>query len=323
MTVILSNREKRDISATIKIPNGLKGGRYYLHVCVNRDGRLDEVSLSNNTAAKLVNVDGLLPDLEITDLRVPGMVMTSVPFEVRWHIANIGSWGSEKTTCDVWLMKNNKAVKLLKTVEVEALPNFSGVPKSVYVELEDDIVGDYAIKVVADSARRQDELSISNNSDLSHITSTQSPLSNLVVNTMYLDGRLQGGDTITITAYIVNKGDNSTHKEKWSDAFYLSTEHELDTRKDLRLGSKIHVGELGKNKFYEVKAKLRIPENVHGYYFLYAVADDSKTLIESSRTDNSRRMSVFIEDVNDRPAQLTVSHISAPANITAGILTSM
>lgn len=323
ISVLLNNNEKKEFSATVKIPNRLKGGRYYLHVCVNRDGRLDEVSLSNNITAKLVNVDGLLPDLEITDLTIPGMVMTSVPFEVGWHIANIGSWESEKTSCDVWLMKDNKAVKLLKTVEVEALPNSSGVQKSVSVELEDDIVGDYAIKVVADSAHRQNELSRSNNSGLLHITSTQSPLPNLAVNTMYLDGRLQGGDTITITAYIVNKGENSTHKAKWSDAFYLSTGYELDTRKDLRIGSKIHVGELEKNKFYKLEAKLRIPENVHGYYFLYTVTDDSKTLIESSRTDNSHRMSVFIEDVNDRPAQLSVNQISAPANITAGILTSM
>lgn len=321
--VLLANNENKEVSATVKIPNRLKGGRYYLHVCVNRDGRLDEASLSNNATMKVVNVDGLLPDLQVSGLTVPETVMTSVPFEVKWNVANIGSWGAEKTLCDVWLIKDNKAVKLLKSVEIEALTQLNGVQKSVTVELEDDIVGDYAIKVVADSAHRQEELSRSNNSALLHITSTQSPLPNLVVNTMYLDGRLQGGVTITITAYIVNKGENSTHKEKWSDAFYLSTGYELDTRKDLRIGSKIHVGELEKNKYYKLEAKLRIPENVHGYCFLYTVTDDSKTLIESSRTDNSHRMSVFIEDANDRPAQLSVNQISAPANITAGILTSM
>lgn len=321
--VLLANNENKEVSATVKIPNRLKGGRYYLHVCVNRDGRLDEASLSNNATMKEVNVNGLLPDLHVSGLTVPGTVMTSVPFEVKWNVANIGSWGAEKTLCDVWLMKDNKAVKLLKSVEIEALTQLNGVQKSVTVELEDDIVGDYAIKVVADSAHRQDELSRSNNSGISHITSIQSPLPNLALNNMDVEGRLQGGDTITITTYVWNNGGNSTHKEKWSDAFYLSSGYELDTRKDLRIGSKIHVGELKKNEYYRMEAKLRIPENVHGYYFLYAVADDSKTLIESSRTDNSRRISVFIEDANDRPAQLRVGQISAPANITAGILTSM
>lgn len=321
--ILLKYNGSLNTSMRIKVPGNIRGGKYYLHVIVNSDGKFEETKYTDNSACAQVNVEGSLPDLEIRTLIVPSAVKTSVPFDVKWTVANVGTWDAVQTVCDVWLTTNEKPVKLLKTVEVEALATQKSSNKSVTVQLEDDIIGNYGIVVVADSAHRQDELSRNNNRFTSNITVTQSPLPNLHLMNLNVNGRLHGGDTITVTALVRNTGNNSTHKEKWSDAFYLSTGYELDTKKDICLGSKVHVGELAQDGSYELTAKLRIPTNAHGYYLLYAVADDGKKLIETSRDDNNARMSIFVEDINDRPAQLIVDHVGAPATMKAGVLTGI
>ncbi|MBO4719406.1 MAG: hypothetical protein J5658_05985 [Prevotella sp.] len=321
--ILLKYNGSLNTSMRIKVPGNIRGGKYYLHVIVNSDGMIEETKYTDNSASAYCQVNGSLPDLELSGLTVPTAVKTSVPFDVKWTMANVGTWDAVQTVCDVWLTASEKPVKLLKTVEVEALATHKSSNKSVTIQLEDDIVGSYGIMVVADSAHRQNELSRSNNRLTSPITVTQSPLPNLHLMNLDVDGHLHGGDTITVTALVRNIGNNSTHKEKWSDAFYLSTGYELDTKKDICLGSKVHVGELAQDGSYELTAKLRIPTNAHGYYLLYAVADDGKKLIETSRDDNTARMSIFVEDINDRPAQLIVGHVAAPATVKAGALTGI
>lgn len=322
-SILLKYNTSLNTSMRIKVPDNIRGGKYYLHVIVNGDKELEETKYTDNSAYALVNVSGCLPDLEIRNLSVPLQVNTSVPFNVAWTVENVGTWEAEKTVCDVWLTADKKPIKHLGTVDVDALAPKTILNKSVTIQLDDNLFGEYDIMVVADSTHRLVELSRSNNRLVSHLAVTQSPLPNLQLSNLEMEGRMRGGDTITVTALVKNIGYNSTHKEKWSDAFYLSTGYDLDTKKDIRLGGKIHIGELAKNGSYVLTVKLCIPKEAHGYYLLYAVADDSKTLIESSRTDNMERMSVCVEDINDRPAQLTISHIVALATVTAGEMTSI
>lgn len=308
-------------NVSINIPSDMKGGQKYLYVYANRNKTLTEKKSDENCIKSPVYINGNLPDYAMSNLVVPATIMTSEKTTVTWTLANNGNWEAPVDACGVYLSDDanlDSKDKRLSTVQTEKLAPNATQKMSAVVTLDDNTIGNYFIIVKANADRASVELSEENNIVQSAVVVQQSPLPDLAISDMAVDGTLRPVTKVTVKAKVQNVGDDITHKDKWTDAFYLSTDFTLDTKKATNVGGKTHVGNLQKDGSYEISTNINIPANVHGYCFLYAMTDAKGAHVEKDKDNNVTRIRVYVENASDTPADLAVKKISAPSSITAG-----
>lgn len=306
---------------SVNVPNDMKGGQKYLYVYANKSKTLTEKKSDDNCIKSPIYINGNLPDYAVSDLVVPATIVTSEKTEVTWALSNTGNWEAPVATCAVYLSADanldGKDSQIAKVRTDKLAPNATQKMNAT-ITLDDNITGNYYIIVKANIDAASEELSAENNIVQSAIVVQQSPLPDLTISDIIVDGTLRPGTKVTVKAKVQNMGDDMTHKDKWTDAFYLSTDFALDTKKATNVGGKIHVGNLQKDGSYEVTTTISIPANVHGYCFLYAKTDATSAHVEKDKDNNVSRIRVYVENDSDTPSDLAVKKVSAPSSITAG-----
>ena len=286
---------------SVNIPNDMKGGQKYLFVYINRNKTVAEKKSDDNSVNSPVYINGNLPDYAVSNLVVPATIMTSEKAEVTWTLSNTGNWEAVVATCGVYLSADanldSKDVKLATVRTGKLAPNATQ-KMGATVTLDDNITGNYYIIVKANVDGASVEMSTGNNIAQSAVVVQQSPLPDLTIADLLVDGTLRPGTKVTVKAKVQNMGDDMTHKDRWTDA--------------------LHVGNLQQDGSYEVATTISIPTNVHGYCFLYAMTDATNAHVEKDKDNNTTRIRVYVENDSDTPADLAVKKISAPSSIMAG-----
>lgn len=313
--------ESINVNVQVTIPADMIGGQNYIYVVVNRDHALAEKKFDDNTAKSPVYVNENLPNLTISGIVVPDIVMTSENTDVEWKLTNTGEWDAGTVNCTVYLSADNIwnwDDRKLANVSLEKLPKGSSQPIKTSIVLDDNVVGNYYLIIKAELVNNAEELTTDDNTASVAFTAKQSPLPDLMVSDLSSDETWRGGQKVTIRARVKNIGDNETHIDKWTDVFYLYDSYTLDVGRAIKLGSKTHVGKLVKGGEYEIAASVNIPNDIKGYYVLFAMVDGTNAIVEKTRNNNQTNTTVYVEDKNDTPADLMVKDISVPAHITAG-----
>ncbi|MBO4850989.1 MAG: hypothetical protein J5529_08840 [Prevotella sp.] len=315
----LGSGKKKTIHVTAIIPENVMGGDCYLHIVLNRDGMLSETYTDDDNAAARTYIYGNLPDLVIQDIQVPANVTTSTPAEVTWTLCNNGTWKADANTILVYLSSDGTQQDiLLATLATSELSNGATVSMRTTLNLPDDKDGEQYLLFVVNPKKSMEELSIANNTAKAALHVVQAPLSDLQISLLSVEGRCRGGDTITVTAKVSNIGDDITHVDKWADAAYITNGYTLDTNTDRSLGSKAHNGNLPVGKDYTFSLRLRLPDNLSGYYVLHISADPTGAMVDKNRSNNTARQTLMVEGRQDAPADLEVSRVTTDAHITAG-----
>ncbi|MDO5488725.1 MAG: CARDB domain-containing protein [Bacteroidaceae bacterium] len=307
-------------NVNITIPSDIQGGQCYLFVIVNNDRSLAEKKYDDNQVKSPVYINGNLPNFTASNLVVPATVMTSEKTEVAWTLSNIGTWDAEDAVCTVFLSTDatlSSDDKQLASVRSGKLAKNGTVNMRANIELADNVVGTRYIIVKA-NASDAEESTTDDNIVSQQFTAKQSPLPDLTISELSTEGTLRGGQPVTIKAKVTNNGDSETHADKWTEVFYLSEGYTLDVSKAIKLGSKTHVGTLAKDGSYDIKADFTVPMSAKGYYVLFAVADGTNTLTEKSKDNNQTKVTVYVEDPSDTPADLAVTKMAIPSRIMAG-----
>ena len=78
------------------------------------------------------------------------------------------------------------------------------------------------------------------------------------------------------------------------------------------------MGKLEKDGTYDISADLIIPTTIKGYYVLFAVTDGTASLIEKDKDNNQTKVTIYVEDPNDTPADLAITKMVVPSRIMAG-----
>lgn len=316
----LKSLESLTANVSITIPTDMKGGENVIYVVINSDKSLLEKNTNDNQAKSPIYVNGNLPNLVVSDLVVPAEIMTSEKTEVSWPLGNIGSWEADGVRCVVYL--STDAVisgndKVLASVYSSKLAKGSTEQMKATIELADDVVGTRYVIVKANTSNIE-ESTMDDNYVFAQFTAKQSPLPDLAISDLSTEGTIRGGQPVTIKAMVTNNGDSETHSDKWTDVFYLSKGYTLDVDKAIKIGSKTHVGKLENGGTYDISADFTIPATVKGYYVLFAVTDGTASMIEKNKNNNQAKITVFVEDPNDTPADLAVTKMVVPSRIMAG-----
>jgi hypothetical protein len=319
----LQSNGKISVSQAIKVPANMTGGTKYIYVVVDPENVLEEAVRYDNSRYVTTFYNGNLPDLVITEHTIPDVITTSTPTQITLKIENQGQKDAESTTCQIALVGSNNSLTQLTTINVPSIKKGESAEVSGTITLRDNIQGSRTLSVKPNYNNKILTMKGNDRTLCKDVTIVQAELPDLVISDLEVEGGLRAGEKATVRVVVTNNGDDDTHITKWTDQFYLSTAYSLNTQNAIYLGEKAHVGKLGKNESYEVSVNLNIPSNIHGYYFLYAVADGKKANLEKDRSNNTIRTTVNIENRNETPADLSVVSVTAPSRVMAGELISI
>lgn len=322
----LAPRQTVTANLIVSLPDNMQGGDNYLHVVINREKTLQESRRDDNIISAPIFINGNMPDLAVSDIQVPDVIMTSVPTQVFWTVTNVGDWDATATTCGVYLSRDayhSYDDVRLANIPVNSLAKSASIRLNTDITSDDGMVGTYYIIIKADIDRKLKETNLDNNTGAAAFMSQQSPLPDLVISDLVCDDEWPNGGVVTIKATVKNNGDSKTRKDKWADVFYLSEGPILNPDNAIRIGSKAHVGHLAQGESYEINAELNLPVSVSGDYVFFAVTDGNQVIIEKNENNNSTSKEVYIQSKSDTPADLVVKNVSAPAKINAGEMMAM
>lgn len=309
------------IGMKAKLPDNTTGGTRYLHIYVDRDNVLGEKSTGDNHSYATVKVDGNQPNLVIEDVACPTSITTSEATKVSFSLKNGGSWKAENSKAGIYLSKNadfDHNDELLATISAKELAPDVAILLEGYISIADKNTGNWYVLIRADIEKKIAESNKDDNVVAIPVQVTAAPLPNLKPTALTTDEVLTTGQKMTIRYTVTNIGAHATRQDKWSDTYYLATSTTLNPQSDIMLGSKTHVGYLEKDQSYSNEVSFTIPSNASGNYMLYAVTDASDAITEGNESDNMMGIPVYVNSQSDRPADLVVTNVSAPARLKAG-----
>lgn len=318
-TAGLAPHQSVEITMTALLPEDIRGGDYRIFFVADRMNAIKARSTAHSVTSSLLFINGNMPDIVVSDIQCPDTIYTSVEDTMSFVIGNNGTWMSSPFTAFLYLSKeaqfDNTGIELAR-VSIPALQIGGQTSIRVPVTLNDRYSGSYFVIVKPDM--RFTNLSDDNKMASKSVYVALSPLSDLQISELNLSSTLIAGEKLQISYSIENKGAAATRTAKWADDFYICSTSTFDVDKAVKLGSRTHIGVLEPDSSYTCTVEYTIPQSLQGNYMFFIRTDAADAIVESDEQNNIISQPVYINNGNDRPADLLISTISVPANITAG-----
>ncbi len=309
------------ISLTFRMPATMMGGNKYIHLFADRANELGEKVTSDNHALASFYMNGNLPDLKVTAYTLADTIHTSTDVTLTFTTTNQGEWDAAKSKAVVYLSSSNTLggnAKQLASATVDAISKGGHTESTVSFSVTDKDYGKWNILVRTDDDHSVRELDEDNNLTVIPITILQSPLPDLTVRELSVEGAPTSGQAMTVRTTVANTGKNATRTDKWSDTYYLSASTVLNVNTATMIGSKTHVGTVGVNGEYTNEVSLNMPADMQGNFMLFVVTDASDAVAELDENNNVKSIPIYVNGYADTPADLSITGIHAPAAIKAG-----
>ena len=305
----------------IDIPANMIGGQKYLFVYADRANILKEKNVSDNYSRKDVKLDGNLPRLEVSNIQLADTIMSSETAKISWTTSNVGEWNAGAFRVGVYKSANDSwdsSDELIAYVPVSYLAKGATQTNSAAFSIPDKNAGKWNIILKADYENKIKEL-VSNKSTISQpVVVAQSPLPDLTVKSVSIDGVAWSGQSLKISATFANEGEHATRQAKWSEDYYLSQSNTLNTNTATKIASRTHNGVLGVGESYTSSMNVTLPPNIEGNYMIFVVVDGGNAICESDENNNAKSLATFVNGRNSRASDLAITTISSNSKITAG-----
>jgi PKD repeat protein len=308
-----------DFVQQIRIPANAQGGDSYLHIVANENNVLEEINTENNRIVSSVFVAGNLPALKVSSYTIPENVLSSVPVEYEWTIANNGQFAANGFTDAIYISSDNvlnNSDERLYLAENNTLQAGNTYHRKVAVSIPDKWHGERYILIATNDNHKLQEADYTDNIIAVPVTVTLSPLPDLAVTTLTAETNARSGQSFQIKYQISNTGEHKTRQDKWTDEFYLSPGTTLDKNHDYFLGKKLRIGALEAGGAYTDSIEVTIPAEASGNYNLTIYTDAGEVVYENNRANNIRQQSAAV--YRPLPCDLVVENVSAPAAISVG-----
>lgn len=299
----------------VVIASGIKATTYIDSAVVNDTTYYYVLSASNSAGEsgdsnEVTATPRVPPDLVISSLTVPTVGAAGATIVVSETVRNQGAGAAGSSTTRFYLSNNSSFdandIMLDGIHDVPALPAGATSLASVSVVIPSDATpGARYVIARADADNLLNESSESNNS-------VAKPLQigpDLVVLALTVPATAAAGGPITVTDTVKNKGGGAAGASV--TAFHLSTNNSLDSG-DLLLGSRAVV-DLAAGVSSVGTTTLTVPPEVTpGTYYVIAIADAGKVVIEALETNNG------LARATEVGGDLVVSALTVPAKAAVG-----
>jgi subtilase family serine protease len=264
------------------------------------------------------------PDLQVT-VNAPNNAFSGQYTSLSWTVTNEGQGRTLQSSWydEVYLSTD-------KVLDGSDKPlgrqNHSGIlePGAGYTvsnttrlfKLPEGISGDYYFLVRTDAGKQVYESALAANNTGHDPTPTKvflTPPPDLEISVDAPNNAL-ASHNLTLNYRLSNNGATVTPYGRWTNAFYLSVDDQLDSG-DLLLGSRNFTGSLDLGGELNQSFTLELPNGISGQYYLFAKADSNDEVFE---LDNDNNLGFDPITIDSKPADLIVSEVTAPEQIEAG-----
>jgi subtilase family serine protease len=275
----LAGGASNSAATSVTIPASTADGAYVVFAKADGAGTVAESSETNNSRNFMLRVG---PDLAITAASAPAKAAAGSSIDVTETTQNIGTGGANASTTAFYLSTNSlldAADIRLGSRAVPALAAGGSNTRTTTIALPPAGVGTWYVLVGADDERTIAETQETNNTRA--LTLLIGP--DLTVSSFSLPFTVPSGGTVTISDAVKNAGASDAGASVVR--FYLSTNTVLDTDDQL-LGSRA-VPALAAGATSSGATPVVIPGGLSGLYYLFAVADATSVVAESSESNNT------------------------------------
>jgi subtilase family serine protease len=300
-------------STTVTIPSGATVGTRYIIAKADGAQAVPESQEKNNTRAASILIG---PDLTLSSLIVPARGGSGTSITVTDTTHNQGASGSGPSTTRFYLSKDysldaadvlldgSRSVPGLASGSTSSGPTVVTIPAGT-------VPGTYSIFAKADADSAIAETSEYNNARSASIQiGPDLTLSSLVAPT-----RGGAGLSITVTDTVTNQGVGASAES--TTRFYLSNDYSLSTS-DLLLDGSRTVPGLDTGGTNSGSTVVTIPSSVApGSYILFAKADGSGVVVETSESNNTRWATLQIGP------DLILTTMTIPSSVVAGTVVTI
>ena len=138
-------------------------------------------------------------------------------------------------------------------------------------------------------------------------------LPDVIVTDVQIPESVFAGETIDITWEVTNQGEGNTVHQHWVDRIYLSVDSIFDP--SFVLGSVSNMTYLEPGQSYSKTASFKLPYNLDGNLYVFILADNNNTLLESDNENNKKSASEPLWIKINPPPDLFVNKIIVPKNV--------
>ncbi len=264
-----------------------------------------------------------MPDLQVTQVQVPGTAWSGQTFQVTWHVSNTGTG---ETRTPVWYDKLYLSPDTSFDPDVDT---FLGIFENIsYLDtaqsysntatftLANGISGNYYVFVQTDNRNQIEELDENNNMsrNSSAMQVSISPYPDLQVSLVTAPGNAFSGAKINVNWTVGNTGGTGPTKvSTWVDSIYLSRDTILDFGSDIPLGRKAHTGILQLDSTYSTSDSVTLPQKQYGKFWILVFTDATNAVYEyASENNNTGYSADTIHVTLTPPPDLIVTSITIP-----------
>ena len=292
--------------ATVTIPEGTSGGVWYIIAKADGEGVVAEISETNNTYSKFVQIG---PDLAITALSAPGAAGAGQTIVISDTTKNQGGGAAEPSRTQFFLSTDTAlgaSDTLIGGRSVEGLAAGAGSPGSTTIMIpQETAAGNWYIIAKADGEGTIAESLETNNTAVKSIQIGP----DLDITSLTAPGTASAGQTIAISDTTKNLGGATAGPSRTQ--FYLSSDAALGPS-DLTLGGRV-LPSLEAGAASAGSTNVTIPQGTApGTWSIIAKADGEEAVSEISERNNTATLTIKVGP------DLAITAVSAPGALGAG-----
>jgi hypothetical protein len=319
----------------VTVPFSVAPGSYRLFLLTDSGNTVYEAANEGNNAStpRTVAITRTTADLRVTAVEVrerTGMSALQVLSEdtllVSWRVENTGLAAPNSTAWSdaIYLSTNSildtNAVLLGVSQNPVSLAPGTFYTNTLAVTLPAEIQGTFFVHVLADAATEVTEDNKANNTLLATntLTVTLRPVPDLSVVSVTSPADGYSGQPMDLSWTVTNRGP-ATAEGTWYDSVYLSQDPQFEPDLDTYIGYAERPTTLTNGQSYTQTARLEIPAEVSGLFYVFVRCDSTDRLNERGATNNNVGRAATPVSVWLRPpADLVLGTINIPTNAVAG-----
>jgi len=325
-----------DIVATAR---GVSEGDYYIIVLTDATNTVYEDGFEGDNGKVVGQVQASLPppaDMRVTTVQAPEQAFSGQPISVSYHVENVGpgqvsvsEWVDDIYLSEDTQLDEAKDTRLGRIRRVASEnrspepPNKIDYTASETVTLPVGISGPYYIFVLTDATDAINEWSFEGNNatfDETPVTIHLTPPPDLEVVAVNAPSSAVAGHPFNVSYTVGNFGATGTPNDRWTDAFFLSSDDHLDLNADIHLADRMvkFTGDpcgLAPEGTYSQEITLTPSVKTKGAFHLFVMVDRYDQVFE---LDNVNNISHFPINVESRPADLVVTRMEGDESAEAG-----
>jgi hypothetical protein len=252
-----------DRTVDVTIPHGLSGPFYAV---VATGGPFEFIHSDNNhkTSSEIQVTLSPFPDLFVSEITAPSMVISGTKIDVTWTVHNDGTGPANGTWADRVFLRpagnpNGQPIDLGTFTSFTPLDAGKFYTRSEQFNLSSTLQGLFQVVVTTNVTGSLFEHTATTNNtlpdDLTLLVSL-APRPDLQVQSITAPPTVTSGGTLSVQFTIINQGTVATTTPRWQDKVYLSLDNRI-SKDDIVIGSLSNSAALGPGESYVTQTGVR------------------------------------------------------------------